>query len=217
MHQTICSNVNILLNRNPNIWSSLRKVSYGGLFISIKLFISERPHLMALFKGSQNNKKDVKSVFQQPFHGHQRCRIIRSVTLLVTCTRHFQETKIPWSTLYYTTVDWYTTDSWLIFCRHLKVTILTECRPPYWFYTVSDSTRVTNWLAEWLTYSLLTNQLTDLLMDRLLADWLTHWLTDWVADLLSDCLIYWLVNLLIGCLIDWPNGPLEDQRTRVIV
>ena len=48
---------------------------------------------MGFFKGSQNNKKDVKSIFQQPFHGHQRCQIIRSITLPVTGTRRFQDAR----------------------------------------------------------------------------------------------------------------------------
>ena len=33
--------------------SSVGKLSYGGLFISIKLFIPESPHLTGFFKGSQ--------------------------------------------------------------------------------------------------------------------------------------------------------------------
>ena len=41
--------------------------------------------------------------------------------------------------------------------------------------------------------------------DLQFTDQSTDWLIDWLADLLSDCLI------------DWPNGPLEDQCTRVIV
>ena len=61
--------------------------------MSIKLFICERPQLMGFFKGSQSNKKDVKSIFQQPFHGHQRFRIIGSITPPVTCTRRFQDAR----------------------------------------------------------------------------------------------------------------------------
>ena len=51
------------------------------------------PHLTGFFKGSQNNEKDVKSIFQQPFHGCQCCQIVRSVTLPVTQTRHFQDAR----------------------------------------------------------------------------------------------------------------------------
>ena len=53
--------------QNPNIWSSLGKLSYGGLFISIKLFISEIPQLTGFFKGSQNNKKGCKVYFSATF------------------------------------------------------------------------------------------------------------------------------------------------------
>ena len=60
MHQSVYSNLNFLLNTTlervcRNI-SSLGKLSYGDLFVPIKLFISESPHLTGSFKLRANGR-----------------------------------------------------------------------------------------------------------------------------------------------------------------
>ena len=75
-----------------NCGTSLFEIGRGHLSS-----ISSKQNSLLLSNTNQDNcenvSKDAKSIFQRHFHGCRCCHIIRSIALLVTHTRRFQDAR----------------------------------------------------------------------------------------------------------------------------
>ena len=171
---------------------------------------------MGFFKGCQNNKKDVKSIFQQHFH----CIIWQLINIPPTVDQYSADI---WRSPYWPSVHHHTgkilTDIWSI--------CWLTCRPIYWsIYRPTYRLRFGQYFDRYVNRVLVDRSvamstkgcinyarsyipISRVVRSIHLTGWpttkLTNWLTDWFTDLLNNWPTDWVTVWPMGWLVDWPT------------